>query len=406
MTARLVYLADVRMPTEKAHGWQIVKMCGAFADAGARVELWTPRRKQPGDAGADLFAYYGVPRTFVHRRLSNVDVIAMEPKMPERLVRPVVQTYAAAWEFQAALRAKRSRPTWIYTRDPAVAYWSARLRAPTISEVHHLPGSMGRRMIRRTAGGRVRPLVVALTPAIRDAYVRAGYPADRIIVEGDAIDPAPFRDLPTRPEARTQLGLPDAPLVGFIGRFVALEQERGVEDLIRAVGAMGAAGAGAAPTLVLLGGPKSEAPAYRELAARSGLASERLVIYDRVANAEVPRWIRALDAGVMPYPDTPHYAQELSPLKMFEYMAAGLPIVASDLPSIRLVLRDGENAVLVRPQDPSALAAGLTKVLADPAFASRIAARAAEDVAATTWDARAARILAAAAAGAAGAALS
>jgi glycosyltransferase involved in cell wall biosynthesis len=81
-----------------------------------------------------------------------------------------------------------------------------------------------------------------------------------------------------------------------------------------------------------------------------------------------------------------------SPLKLFEYMAAGKPIVASNLPSIREVLRDGENAVLVEPGSPTALTSGLRRVLEDRKLAERIASRAFDEVAEHSWDCRAERV--------------
>ena len=81
-----------------------------------------------------------------------------------------------------------------------------------------------------------------------------------------------------------------------------------------------------------------------------------------------------------------------SPLKLFEYMASGRPIVASDLPALREVLRPDENAVLVEAGDAEALAAGVARLLGDAALASRLAAQAREDVREWTWDKRAERI--------------
>jgi len=96
----------------------------------------------------------------------------------------------------------------------------------------------------------------------------------------------------------------------------------------------------------------------------------------------------------------PNSAQEpisreyTSPLKLFEYMAAGRPIVASDLPSLREVLSHSHNAWLVPPDDPAALAGALCTVRDDPALGSRLAAQASADIAAYTWDGRARRLAA------------
>jgi len=85
-----------------------------------------------------------------------------------------------------------------------------------------------------------------------------------------------------------------------------------------------------------------------------------------------------------------------SPLKLFDYMAAGVPIVASDLPALREVLTDEENALLVPPGEPDGLARAIERLLGDPALADCLRGRAFADVAAYTWDRRAERIIEAA----------
>ena len=73
-----------------------------------------------------------------------------------------------------------------------------------------------------------------------------------------------------------------------------------------------------------------------------GIPSSALRFVDRVPTPAVATWLAAVDVGAMPYPATEHYATAMSPLKLFEYMAAGLPIVATDLPALREVLHDGD----------------------------------------------------------------
>jgi glycosyltransferase involved in cell wall biosynthesis len=83
----------------------------------------------------------------------------------------------------------------------------------------------------------------------------------------------------------------------------------------------------------------------------------------------------------------------MSPLKIFEYMAAGVPILATDLPSLREVLRHDANAWLVPPGDPAALAAGIEVLASQPERHRRLAATALQDVQQYTWQRRAAAIL-------------
>ncbi len=106
---------------------------------------------------------------------------------------------------------------------------------------------------------------------------------------------------------------------------------------------------------------------------------------DRVPNREVPLWLSTLDVAVMPFLETEHYKYFMSPLKLFEYMAAGVPIVASDLPSIREILQHDQDAWLVAPENPESLGRGLLALLRDPDRATRLARTAKEEVRQYTW---------------------
>jgi glycosyltransferase involved in cell wall biosynthesis len=99
-----------------------------------------------------------------------------------------------------------------------------------------------------------------------------------------------------------------------------------------------------------------------------------------------------MDVLVLPNTATHISARYTSPLKLFEYMAAGRPIVASDLPALREVLTDGENALLVEPGNAAQLADAIGRLLHDPELAQRLAAAAWRDVQAYSWDRRAERL--------------
>jgi glycosyltransferase involved in cell wall biosynthesis len=112
-----------------------------------------------------------------------------------------------------------------------------------------------------------------------------------------------------------------------------------------------------------------------------------------VPHRDVPGCLAAADVLVLPYLKRIFSAEYMSPLKLFEYMAACRPIVASDLPALRTVLRHEENALLCEPDSVEALAAAVRRVLADADLGRRLADRAREDVQSYTWDRRAKTIL-------------
>jgi glycosyltransferase involved in cell wall biosynthesis len=121
--------------------------------------------------------------------------------------------------------------------------------------------------------------------------------------------------------------------------------------------------------------------------------TDRIIFHDFVPYEDVPGYLARAGIAVVPLPDVLMSRYFTSPLKLFDAMAAGAPLVASDLDSLREVLRNGENAVLVEPDSPDALAAGIRTLLDDPTLAARIACKARSEVEQYTWERRAERIL-------------
>ena len=141
---------------------------------------------------------------------------------------------------------------------------------------------------------------------------------------------------------------------------------------------------------VVVGGSGEVLERLKRLAEELGVAG-RVEFPGTVPHAGIREYLEEARVAVLPNL-AGGVSRFTSPLKLFEYMAAGVPIVASDLPALREVLRDRENAVLVPPGDSEALAAGIRSLLADEALAARIAARAREEATGYTWEHRAGRI--------------
>jgi len=134
-------------------------------------------------------------------------------------------------------------------------------------------------------------------------------------------------------------------------------------------------------------------PARREAVASRIANHPRGVIPARgqLPPADVARRLAAASILALPNSSSAISARYTSPLKLFEYLAIGRPIVASDLPSIREVLTAG-TAVLVAADDPAAWASAFVALAADPARAASLAAAARRLAPDYSWGARAARI--------------
>lgn len=387
---KLVYLTSARLPTEKAHGLQIMKMCEAFADNGVEVTLVYPHRHQsPELAGqGDPFSFYGVRRVFEAKRVGCLDLRSLK-RISESLWFWTVDFTATANLLRQSRRFRNAGDVTFYGRDPLTTLVGLAVfrRLPTrwAFEAHRPPTSS--RVSRRLGSA---DALVVLTEGLERAFVTAGVPPERVHVAPDGVDLTSFTEDRDRNGCRRELGLPvDATIVGYVGRFQTMGEEKGISELIAAMGDERLE----EMTLVCVGGPLNAVPRYLEIARAHGVAEQRLAFFDRVPHRDVPRWIRAFDIAAMPFPNTAHYAESMSPMKLFEYMALGAPILATELPSVQEVLRHDDNAWLVEPGSPLALASGLSHLLENRDVAERLGRKARDDVSAYTWDVRAKKIL-------------
>ena len=386
--APLVLAANARLPSERAQTLQVVQMAAAFARAGVPTTLlharrWrTPRHPDRSDLGDHdaLLDHYGVPpgaRPGIEAApcLDGVDLVPRFLQvLPARL-------QELSFACTAALRLGRQHAgARVLTREIEIAAALAG-RPGVFLEVHRVPGGwIRRRWLRRAA--RSAAGIVAISGGVRVDLLEAGVEGAGVIVEHDGFEAARFEGLPTRAEARAILDLPpDAPLVVYAGGLLAW---KGVDVLVQAATQL--------PDVhfVIAGGMAADVARLRERT--RGRAKLRVEGFQ--PPARVPLYLAAADLGVVPNRSRPAIsARHTSPLKVFEAMAVGLPLVASDLPSLREVLGD-EEAWFVPPDEPGLLADGIRRALADGAGRAergeRLRARAAEH----TWDARAARLLA------------
>jgi glycosyltransferase involved in cell wall biosynthesis len=392
---KLHYIANVRLPTEKAHGLQIVQNCEAFAQNGAQVKLWVAARTNTAEMQAipDLYAHYGVTPNFALQRLPTLDLLPLVPGRDDRLAQAIFALQLVTFTLSALIMSLFTAADVIYSRDPLVLWvlsWVTPKRK-LVYEAHQLAaGKLGSALQRRVV--QQCGTVIATTARLRDDLLALadGVQPQRFMVAHDGVRAARFAELPSQADARHALGWPqDAFIVGYVGRLHTMGKDKGVATLLEAL--QHTVGA----SLAIVGGPTDMAEALRDQWLAANLPATEFLYAGQVAPERVPLCMRAFDVCVMPLPFTPHFAYHASPLKLFEYMASGQAVVVSDLPAWADVVRDGENALLFPAGDVTALAQVLARLRADPALRARLGATArAEALTLHTWAARATRILA------------
>jgi glycosyltransferase involved in cell wall biosynthesis len=299
------------------------------------------------------------------------------------------------------LRTKRqARPGWVFTRDPRVAWAFLKLRPLTRAhvayEVHELFGTRPRdnRSLDSSEQWGVADRTRTLERFVlrqSDRLITLTRACRRLIMEGHQIPGSRVRAIPdgTRQPGEEVAAKPRDRSIFYVGQ---LYRWKGVETLLRALRLVEKANLTIVGSGEIEHGHDVDRSRLEQLAVDVGVA-DRVRFCPFVPYREVPRCLARASVAVVPLPDVLMSRYFTSPLKLFDAMAAGTPIVASDLESIREVLRDGQNSVLVTPDSPEALAAGIRRVLDDPTFARTIAATARAEVSQYSWERRAERIL-------------
>ncbi len=371
---KLFYIANIRFPTERAHGIQVAKMCEAFSREGAKVTLLVPDRKTLHD---DPFSYYGIERIFTIEKISVPDTVSWGS------LGFLVESFLFA--YRAARRVQQERECVVYTREEfPLLFLEKGIRA--FYEAHQFRGRMLRRLCKRALG------IFSISQGLKDALVAAGYPAEKIAVAHDGFDAQQFSETVSKEEARRRLlfsteqtssgdsvGTSPQKIVMYIG---GLEAWKGAETLFKAAGSL----AEQRIVVAVIGGTPHEIARVRPL-------YPHVVFLGARPYRELPVHQQAADALVIPNSARAPLSRTFaSPLKLFAHMASGIPLIVSDVPALREVVGP-ESAFLFTPDDPQSLARAVQKVLQEPAHAHEKALFAKEKVTEYTWERRARSIL-------------
>ncbi|HEV8677596.1 MAG TPA: glycosyltransferase family 4 protein [Candidatus Paceibacterota bacterium] len=357
MALKILYAAFARMPTEKAHGAQIMHTCAALGSLGCEVLLALPGRKTA--IAEDPFAYYRVERTFKIVTLPVLDLLSLGR------IGFLVSSFLFA--LRAASRAKREGVGVAYTRDRMTAFLFYFLLSKKITLAFEAHGQEPRGLVKLLSR---RALFVGITNGVKEILVERGAKPEAVLVAHDGVSLEDFARPESKEAARARLGLPqDEKIALYIGR---LDGWKGAQTLLEASNLL--------PKGVLVAIIGGEAALVGALRAKYPRA--RFLGYHEYR--ELPGNQAAADALVLP--NTARditSARYTSPLKLFSYMASGRPIVASDLPSLREVISE-ESAYFAKPDDPKSLADAIMQALNDERAESR-AQKAKELVSAYDW---------------------
>ncbi|WP_329179232.1 glycosyltransferase family 4 protein [Streptomyces sp. NBC_01477] len=367
---RIAYMHGGSIPSFFANGVHVMRMCDAFTEAGHDVTLYS----MPGSyTDQDPYDYYGVRHRF-----------------PIRLVPCPDYTPAGYWKRAEDVRELVVRgplPDLVYGRDPYALAAVCDL-VPFVYELHQLrrdvaPASTEEDLLGSHLLARAVVITQALARDLAEKHKSLG--ALPILVAPDCADlpePGATAAPPRLP------GRQDVPRVGYVGH---LYDGRGIGLVLDLADRF--------PGLDfhLVGGTEEDRTRWAQ-----ACRSPHVYFHGHRPPSELPGYYARFDIVLAPYESKVYTWGRLdetgrwaSPMKVFEYMAHGLPMIASDLPVLREVLQDRVNCLLRPPDDPAGWGEALAELVADGSLRRSLGEEGRRQVLERyTWDRRAEAVLA------------
>lgn len=356
----IVYLSGSILPSTAANAVHVMQMCSAWAAQGHRVTLVA---RGPSDVSeAEIFARYGVAPAF---RIVRV------PRPSIRIAGAVI--YALGVRRAVAAIARREPIDLLYARNLHALTLCQGLAPASAYEAHKPPASLSDLVLERRAFRHptFRRLVV-ISDALRERYEAM---ADRGMHVDDPIVAHDAATLPASPPSDCP------PAVGYVGN---MSETVGVPLMLELARRL--------PRIPfhMVGGKPENVERWK----REGGDLPNVTWHGFVPHAELDRYYAAFGIGLAPYPRTHYKAGFMSPMKLFEYMAHGRVVLASDLAVCEEVLTDGETGMMCPPEHVDQWVERLEQLVSDDGLRTRIADAGRELCRSHyTWAARARSIL-------------
>ena len=379
MTNKIHYISPSLLPSRSANSIHVVHQCSALSKYKmvfmyAAVEDSSVSKEQ-------LELSYGVD-------LSRVHLEVFQPFSKKGLNYQI----AIFSVFKILLRVFK-KGTKIYSRNLYASFiFSFFLKKGIIYETHQVENNFNsflQKTILRNKRNKVVVITKRLKEILEESYQRR---IPNIFILADAA-PLGIKKIESKKEKREFLGAKIQELKDFrsiLGYFGHLYKGRGIEIIVEIAKKM------PKNLFLIFGGNDSDINRLRDTSLPSNIQ-----LKGYVSNADARKIMLAVDILIMPYQknvaigakghDT---ARWMSPMKMFEYMASGNPIISSNLAALKEVLIDKTNSLLVIPDDPKSWVNAIKLLEDDPILSKKIALNAYNDYKHKyNWDNRAKKII-------------
>ncbi len=367
---KITYITNARIPTEKAHGYQICKMCEEFSMADVDVELIVPTRKNK--IKENVSNYYGLKNNFKIRYIKSGDFLPFDKFLFGKAIY-LNNLFFLLKSFFIRI----DRESFVYSRSPEISWVFSVRGYKTFFEAHVYPNS--KKIIFDFFLKKVN--IITITQGIKNAFIKRGFEDKKIFVSPDAVDFEKFNLEISKNDARKRVNLPlNKKIIMYTGSFY-IWGWKGVDLLIEL-----SKNVSNEFLFVLVGGSKSDLE-------KNDSKNSNLLLVEKVSHDIIPYYLKSADVLVLPNKKGDVVSEYYtSPLKLFEYMASNVPIVASNLPSIKEILND-ENSFLFEANNQDDLLKKINYSLNNEEESRIKASKSFEDAKKYTWSERAVSII-------------
>jgi glycosyltransferase involved in cell wall biosynthesis len=361
---RIAIISTSQIPSTTANSIQVMKVCHAYRELGHEVVLIVPGEKKVG--WEEISKIFGINKEFTIRYIKTFKFLRR------------YDFFIISW-FILLFNSFHLVHTWL----PQVALISGLLKTPYIMELHGLPtGKLGPWFHKKLFFSNHKKQFLIITNALKLLFENSfqfKFNPNEIVIAPNGVSLEPYSENKKVSELRSSLSLNDHFAAVYTGH---LYQGRGMKLLIELAKSL--------PDVhfIWVGGRVEDVNYWRDISEK--LELKNLTLTGFVNNEEIPAYQLLGDVLLMPYENIiagssgGNSVDFCSPMKMFEYMAAGKPIISSDLPIIHEVLNK-KNAIFCPFDDVNQWVKAIERLKEDSELGQKIGNKAKNDVEQYTW---------------------
>ena len=357
---KIVYITNARLPTEKAHGVQIIKMIEALSSLNNELILISPNRIQNEISHkTNVFNFYDVDENFDHKLIDFVDPYKYRALMPKFIYRFFSFIVNLLWGIKSArIGSKLNGDFYIFRDNTPFSYLFCTIFSKRcVIEFHDIPPFLSRLLFKLGLMISGKTVCFAVTNKLsEDLFNKFGKIKNlkKIYTLHDGVDLIKFKN--------NNIIENSTPLLTYCG---SLSKSKGIDLIINSAKYINNV------KFQIIGGLKADVDYYKKIANDNGIKNINFI--GQVNYSDVPDLLNKSDILLLPSSSKNTKSRNYtSAMKLFEYMSIGKPIIASNIPSNTEILENNLNCLLFEPDNPQSMVEKINTLINDKDLNKRI----------------------------------